>query len=144
MTKIADQTLQALIEAAIDARGRSYSPYSGHAVGAALLANDGEIYAGCNVENAAYPLGFCAEANAIGSMVKGGGTSIRHVVVLGPGDRMCTPCGGCRQQLNEFRGEGDVPVTLCDGNGSILMETTLDALLPHAFGPHNVKTAKGE
>lgn len=144
MTKIADSRLQALIDAALAARGRSYSPYSRHPVGAALLADNGDIYAGCNVENAAYPLGFCAEANAIGNMVMGGGTAVRHVVVLGPGSVMCTPCGGCRQQLNEFSGGGDVAVTLCDSDGKVLKETTLKSLLPDAFGPHNVSDAQQE
>lgn len=136
-------SLKALIDAALAARGQSYSPYSKHPVGAAILADNGEIYSGCNVENAAYPLGFCAEANAIGNMVMGGGKNISHVVVIGPGRAICTPCGGCRQQLNEFAGGGEVAVTLCDGEGKVLKETTLSDLLPDAFGPHNVNGAEG-
>lgn len=140
MKKIADQTLRRMIAAAIDARGRSYSPYSGYAVGAALLTDDGNIHAGCNVENAAYPLGFCAEANAIGTMVASGARRISHVVIAGPNADLCAPCGGCRQQLREFAGDGQMPVTICDVDGEILLETSLQELLPTSFGPEAVNS----
>lgn len=129
-----------LIDAAVAALARAYAPYSKHPVGAAILASDGNIYAGCNVENAAYPLGQCAESTAIGNMVLGGGLAIRHVVVVGPAETACTPCGGCRQKIREFAGEEGAPVTVCDRHGNILLETSSADLLPHAFGPENINT----
>jgi cytidine deaminase len=130
-----------LIEQAVEARSHAYARYSNHPVGVALLADDGQVYRGCNVENAAYPLGFCAEPNAIGSMVLAGGSAIKALVVAGPGHHVCTPCGGCRQQLREFNGGADFPITICDVDGKILLETTLEALLPHSFGPENLSEA---
>ena len=99
-----------LFAAASAARARAHAPYSNYAVGAALLADDGNIYAGCNVENAAFPEGWCAETTAIGQMVMGGAKRIVRAVVVAsridgervPGGRFCTPCGGCRQRLSEF------------------------------------------
>lgn len=140
--KLDEAEMKTLIEAAIAARAQSYSPYSGYAVGVALLADDGTIYAGCNVENAAYPLSFCAEANAIGNMVAAGGRQIVHVVVTGPGTDICTPCGGCRQQIREFASSLDTPVTICDASGAVLLETNIGTLLPNSFGPENLKTPK--
>lgn len=128
-----------VITAAVEAIDRAYAPYSGHPVGAAILANDGNVYAGCNVENAAYPLGQCAEATAIGNMVLGGGSAIEEIVIVGPGDEPCPPCGGCRQKIREFADKNGVPVTVCNRNGDILLETTSAELLPHAFGPENIK-----
>jgi cytidine deaminase len=132
--------LTELIKAAMDARGKAYARYSNHPVGAAILADDRNIYAGCNVENAAYPLGFCAEANAIGNMVMGQGKAIRHIVIAGPGEHLCTPCGGCRQQIREFAGKAGAPVTIVDRTGAVLLETTSVELLPHSFGPENLSS----
>lgn len=133
-----------LIEAAVNALQKAYAPYSNHPVGAALLTDDGKIYAGCNVENAAYPLGQCAEATAIGNMVLGdGGNTIKHVVVVGPSKHECTPCGGCRQKIREFAGASGAPVTICDNQGNILLETHSTDLLPHSFGPENIDKVKG-
>ena len=140
--RINDAEMRKLIDAALAARGQSYSPYSGYAVGASVLATDGTIYAGCNVENAAYPLGFCAEANAIGNMIMGGGSQIVHVVVAGPCSDVCTPCGGCRQQIREFTNAEDTPVTICDADGAIILETNIGALLPNSFGPENLSNAE--
>lgn len=131
-----------LIAAAIAARNNSYSPYSGYAVGSAVLAEDGTVYSGCNVENAAYPLGFCAEANAIGNMIMGGGKKIIHIVVAGPNGDICTPCGGCRQQIREFADFSESPITICDADGGIVLETNIGALLPHSFGPENLNSAE--
>lgn len=144
MKKIDDITLSAMIEAAARARANSYSPYSGFAVGAALLADDGKIYAGCNVENAAYPLGFCAEANAIGNMAMAGGRQIKAVVIAGPNADICAPCGGCRQQLREFVGAEDMPVIICDVEGNLLLETSLSQMLPNSFGPDTVNAVKND
>ncbi len=139
--KIDEAEMKRLIEAAVAARGQSYSPYSGYAVGASLLAEDGVVYAGCNVENAAHPLGFCAEANAIGNMIAGGARQIVHIVITGPGADICTPCGGCRQQIREFASTQDTPITLCNADGAVLMETTIGTLLPDSFGPENLNNA---
>lgn len=142
MKKIDKPTLDALIAAANEARANSYSPYSGYAVGAAVLADDGNIYSGCNVENAAYPLGMCAEANAIGSMAMAGGREIVAAVVAGPNQDLCTPCGGCRQNLREFSGPDDIEIFLCDVDGNVLMETNISTLLPHSFGPDVVNAVR--
>ncbi|MCJ9427685.1 cytidine deaminase [Kordiimonas marina] len=135
-------TLKAMIEAALDARARAYAPYSHHPVGAAILTRGGKIYAGCNVENAAYPLGTCAEGGAISAMVMGGDTAIAHVVVIGPSDTPCTPCGGCRQKIREFSPPEGCKVTVCSKDGEVLIETDSLALLPHSFGPENVHAQK--
>lgn len=131
--------LPELIKAAQEALAKAYAPYSNHPVGAALLADDGQVYSGCNVENAAYPLGACAEAGAIGAMVLAGARSIKHIVIVGPGEVACTPCGGCRQKIVEFAKGQAVPVTVCASDGTPLLETDIKALLPHSFGPANVE-----
>lgn len=131
--------LQQAISQAVGAIENAYAPYSKHPVGSAIIADDGNIYAGCNVENAAYPLGQCAESNAIGNMILNGGRSIVHIVIVGPGVEACTPCGGCRQKIREFAGKKGAPVTVCDRNGAVLLETDSATLLPHAFGPENIE-----
>jgi len=131
-------TLKAMIEAALDARGRAYAPYSNHPVGAAILTRSGKIYAGRNVENAADPLGSCAEGAAVTAMVMGGDPLIAHVVVIGPTDTPCMPCGGCRQKIREFSPPEGSKVTVCGKDGEVLVETDSLALLPHSFGPENV------
>lgn len=138
MKKIDKPLFERMLKAADLARNSAYAPYSNHPVGVALFADDGEVYAGCNVENAAYPLGQCAEATALGQMVMAGGRSVQHVVLSGPGDHPCTPCGGCRQKLREFSGSGEMGITVCSHAGDVLLETTLNDLLPHSFGPENV------
>ncbi len=129
-----------LVEAARAARARAYARYSGYTVGAAVRAASGKIYAGCNVENAAYPLSQCAEANAVAAMVLGGDQEITAVAVAGPGgEAPCTPCGGCRQMLAEF-GDAGVRVHISGPDGE-MMEETLGHLIPHAFGPENLGDA---
>ena len=122
-----------LFAAAEAARARAYAPYSRFTVGAAILADDGKIYAGCNVENAAYPIGNCAEASAIAAMIAGGGKRITRIYITGPGREPVTPCGGCRQRIREFA-DPDTPVT-CQGIDGSPLRTTLGELLPHSFGP---------
>jgi len=78
----------------------AYAPYSRFAVGAAILTDSGNLYKGCNVENAAYPIGVCAEASAISAMIMGGDTKIAAIAVAGHGEALCTPCGGCRAADN--------------------------------------------
>lgn len=125
-----DQTLFAAAEAV---RKNAYAPYSKFQVGAAILADDGKIYAGCNVENAAYPVGNCAEPSAIAAMLAGGGRRIRRIYVTGPGAMPVTPCGGCRQRIREFA-DLDVEVISHGVDGAPLVQT-LGQLLPHSFGP---------
>ena len=127
-----------LIQHAIHIMQRAYAPYSNFQVGAAILCESGKIYSGCNVENAAYPVGSCAEAGAISTMIAGGDNQIKAIAVTGRGDALCTPCGGCRQRIREFA-NGDTPVLICDESG-LRLQTTLEALLPHSFGPDNLHT----
>ena len=122
-----------LFVAAEAVRARAYAPYSRFQVGVAILADDGKIYSGCNIENAAYPIGNCAEASAIAAMVAGGGKRIRRVYVTGPGAVPVTPCGGCRQRLREFA-DLDV-VVISHGVDGAPLPQTLGQLLPHSFGP---------
>jgi cytidine deaminase len=129
-------TLDALFTAAKAAQSRAYVPYSRFHVGSAILADDGKVYAGCNVENAAYPSGTCAEAGAIAAMILGGGTAIREIVVIGDGAGLCTPCGNCRQRIREFA-KPDVPVHVAGPEG-IRRSFTLADLLPASFGPDNL------
>lgn len=127
-----------LIEAALAARERAHAPYSGFKVGAALRAADGRIYAGCNVENAAYPEGTCAEAGAIAAMVLGGGGRIAEIVVAAVSDDPVPPCGGCRQKIAEFADPG-TPVVMAGPEGE-RARTTLGALLPGSFGSAHMGT----
>ncbi len=122
-----------LLEAAIAARENAYAPYSNFKVGAAIGTTDRSVFAGCNVENAAYPLGQCAEGNAIAAMVSAGGKTITGIVVVGQGDEPCMPCGGCRQRLAEFA-KGSTPVLIYSLRKKVVT-TTLGDLLPQAFGP---------
>ncbi len=94
--------IEDLISKAKKAHQRSYAPYSKFHVGAAILADDGRLYAGCNVENAAYPQGLCAEAGAISAMICGGGKSIETILIYSEAERPIYPCGGCRQKISEF------------------------------------------
>ena len=125
-----------LLSAARDAQARAHAPYSRFRVGAAVLDETGRIHAGCNVENAAYPLGTCAETLAIGTMVRDGGKSVRALLVLGDGEKLVTPCGGCRQRLREFAADA-TPVLVADRE-RVRAQFTLGALLPESFGPENL------
>lgn len=116
--------------------GRAHAPYSKFHVGAALRAEDGTVYGGCNVENAAYPQGWCAEASAIAALIGAGRRRIVEAVVIGGGEALCTPCGGCRQKLREFAGD-DLPIHVCGPEGW-RRTLTLGELLPLSFGPHNL------
>jgi cytidine deaminase len=133
------QTLQALLDAARAARLRAYAPYSRFQVGAAVLDEQGRIHAGCNVENAAYPQGVCAEAAALAAMVLAGGRHALGLLVAGEGFAPVTPCGGCRQKLREFAAAG-TPVWVADMQG-VQRRFTVDELLPHGFGPEHLAAA---
>ena len=124
------------ITAAIAAREAAYAPYSKFRVGAAALAESGTIYTGCNVENAAYPEGICAEAAAIAAMVTAGERRLVEIAVAGAGDQLCTPCGGCRQKIREF-GADTTAVLVCGPEG-LRRRFTLGDLLPASFGPDNL------
>ena len=130
------QDLKALFDAAAAARTRAYAPYSTYQVGAAVRAASGRVYAGCNVENAAYPVGTCAEAGAVAAMLLGGDRVIAEVLVMGDGPADCTPCGACRQRLREFSSDA-VKVHIADPQ-RIRRALTLGQLLPHSFGPDNL------
>ena len=134
-----DTDIDELVSAAIAAMDKAYTPYSNFPVGAALRGDSGVIYAGCNVENAAYPVGQCAEANAIGAMVAAGLQRIQAVLVIGgrPGDdALCTPCGACRQRIREFA-PPEAPIYICGPEG-LRRRETLATLLPLSFGPENL------
>ncbi len=127
-----------LFAAASRARERAHAPYSGFRVGAALRTASGQVYAGANVENASYPQGWCAETSAIAQMIVAGDTEITEVLVLAEGERLCTPCGGCRQKLAEFA-RPDTPVLVAGPDG-VRAQFTLGELLPHGFGLDRVST----
>jgi cytidine deaminase len=122
-----------LLQAALRARDNAHAPYSGFKVGAAVRCRDGRVFAGCNVENVAYPQGTCAEAGAVAAMVAAGGTEIAEVLVVAGGPELVTPCGGCRQKLAEFAMPA-TPVILADLGGE-RARSTVGQLLPGAFGP---------
>ena len=125
-----------LMTAARAALLNAYAPYSRHRVGAAVRGGSGAVYAGCNVENAAYPQGTCAEAGAVAALVLAGESKLTEVLVIGETAALCTPCGGCRQRLWEF-GAAETPVHVCGPEG-LRRTTTLGKLLPFAFGPGNL------
>ena len=127
-----------LVEAAIAARKKAHAPYSKFYVGAAMRDEMGRVHAGANMENAAYPQGWCAECSAIAHLIMAGGKRIAEVAVLGNGDALCTPCGGCRQKIREFA-SGEVKIHCCTEQGVLLKTFTLNELLPASFGPENLK-----
>jgi len=126
-----DDDLEALFRAAKSVRERAHAPYSRFQVGAAIRSTAGHVYVGCNVENASYPEGWCAETSAIAQMIAAGDSAVDEVVVVAAGDRLCTPCGGCRQRLAEFSG----PETRIHAAGlqGIEKSFTMRDLLPEAF-----------
>ncbi len=126
-----------LIAAAKAARLKAYAPYSKFLVGAAVRDENGKIHGGCNIENAAYPQGWCAETSAIAAMIMSGGKAIAEMAVIGTGDLLCTPCGGCRQKIREFA-KGSVKIHICGEDGKLKQTFTLDELLPASFGPENL------
>ncbi|NQV98814.1 MAG: cytidine deaminase [Rhodospirillales bacterium] len=128
-----DDQLFRCAEASMD---RAYAPYSHFKVGAAVRGRNGKVYGGCNVENAAYPQGCCAEASAISAMVLDGEQVIDEVCIVGAGEALVTPCGGCRQRIREFAGD-EIVVHICGPEG-LRKSFTLGELLPASFGPQNL------
>lgn len=136
---LSDEERSRLLDAAKRVAGRAYCPYSHFRVGAAVITVQGEIFAGCNVENASYGLTICAERNAIFQAVAAlhseGSPRLRAVLVYTPTSTPTAPCGACRQVINEFGGDCEI-VCLCDGTAEI--HSSLRELLPHSFGPRNL------
>ena len=122
-----------LINAAREARKNAYDRYSNYSVGAAIVDDRGHLHVGCNIENAAYPLGSCAEAGAIAAMVQQGGKRIVKIAVVGGSGEIgpCTPCGGCRQRIREFA-DNDTMILAIDDSGE-WQEFSIGALLPASF-----------
>ena len=120
-----------LIEEAKSARLKAHAPYSKFLVGAAMRDEYGRVHGGCNIENASYPQGWCAEPSAISALVMAGGRKITEIAVMGNGATLCTPCGGCRQKIAEFAGQ-EVRVTLCTTDGKEKVMTVAE-LLPGVF-----------
>ena len=129
-------TKQELIQAAVSMQEKAYCPYSSFPVGAALECADGTVFTGCNVENAAFSPGICAERTAVAKAVSEGHRDFVRLAVAGRGKDFCTPCGVCRQVLEEFAPKLEI---LCvSGTGEVL-ETNLEELLPHGFGPKSLE-----
>ena len=128
---------EGLFAAAVRVQPLAYVPYSRFKVGAAILADDGVVYPGCNVEYAAYPSGSCAEQGAISAMIAGGGRRIMAILVVGDGEVLVTPCGACRQRIREFAGP-ETPVAIAGADG-IRQMFSLSELLPASFGPDNLR-----
>jgi cytidine deaminase len=125
-----------LQQAARTVQARAYAPYSEFAVGAALRTPAGHVFVGCNVENAAFPQGTCAEAGAIAAMVAAGERAIAVLVTVADGETLATPCGGCRQKIREFAVPGTVVHVA--GPEGVRTTYTMDELLPDSFGPENL------
>ncbi len=136
MSKSAEGALAELFAAAKAAQANAYAPYSRFKVGAALRTQSGAVYSGCNVENAAYPEGSCAEAGAIAAMAVGGERRIAEILVIGDGAALCTPCGGCRQRIREFA-DASTLIHIAGPEG-VRTKLTLGELLPESFGPDHL------
>jgi cytidine deaminase len=130
--------VQALVAAARSARDRAYAPYSGFAVGAALLTADGSVVTAGNVENASYSLAICAERAAVAAAVADGHLELAAIAVAGPGPDPVTPCGACRQVLRELPPGPGLVVLAAGEEGDRVLRTTVGELLPRSFGPENL------
>lgn len=136
-TKPDSEMVARLMDAAMRAAENAYVPYSNFPVGAALLTERGHIVTGCNVENASYPITNCAERVAIGSAVAAGARTIRAVAVYAPRVETVTPCGACRQAINEFKPASDeLWMIFNSSDGPFLVP--FSEILPRAFGPHDL------
>ena len=124
------------IAATKEAMSKAYVPYSNYPVGALIVTDNGNTYSGCNVENASFPLGNCAEASAIASMVIGGEKKIKTIYVMTKNDEGGIPCGGCRQRIREFSDE-NTQIIMCSPDG-VQQRINLAKLLPNSFGPEHL------
>jgi cytidine deaminase len=130
--------IQALFRAAEAVRSRAHAPYSAFRVGAAIRSETGRVHVGCNVENAAYPVGTCAEAGAIAAMIAAGDRSITAIAVGGSGPEPCMPCGACRQRIAEFA-QNDT-IVYCFGNDSkVYVRASAMSLLPLSFSCRDLR-----
>lgn len=138
MTLELDQTLiDRMLDEARLAAAHAYAPYSNFPVGACILTAEGDLVRGANIENASYPLSICAERVAINTAAANGVRTVVAVAVTAPRAFRASPCGGCRQVLNEFKPSAGTMTVILDGvDGPVV--TTLDALLPDAFGPRDL------
>lgn len=125
-------TYEELMQIAIEASKKSYSPYSKFPVGACVMCDDGSIYSGCNFENSSFGMTICAERNAIGSAIAEGKRKIKAVAIYSPNQQNCAPCGACRQVMHEFC-DNDEDVDIILQNGDELKIYTLAQLLPESF-----------
>jgi cytidine deaminase len=140
MKRMTEQQIDQLVAAAEAARENAYAPYSGFAVGAAVMVDDGQVFAGCNVENASYGLGVCAERHAVAAAVAAGCRTILGLAVVTAASPPAAPCGACRQVLAEF---GDYPVVLANPEG-VREITSVSRLLPSAFDRETLERARQE
>lgn len=124
-----------LIKIAIQARDKSYSPYSNFKVGAALLTKSGKVFTGCNIESASYTPTICAERTALAKSVSEGYTDFYKIAIVGSFDKISYPCGVCRQFLREF---SEDLIVICAKNENEYKEYTLNQLLPNSFGPEDL------
>jgi cytidine deaminase len=129
-----EETRRSLITMAHEARKRAYAPYSHYRVGAALLASNGAMFAGCNIENAAYSPTICAERVAVFKAISEGAMNFEAMAVATSNGGIC--CGVCRQVLREFA--PDIYVIAIDEHDAVTFEGSLQELLPHSFGPENL------
>jgi cytidine deaminase len=129
--------VQELFDAAVAVQANAHVPYSHFPVGAAVRSATGRVYVGCNVENAAYPQGLCAEASAIAAMVSAGERELAVVLTVCDGDMLSTCCGGCRQKIREFA----TPATVIHSAGpeGVRRSYSIEELLPDSFGPENLE-----
>lgn len=126
-----EELFRRLYEAACEAMSRAYAPYSHFPVGAAILGDDGQIYSGCNVENAAFLAGLCAECGALGDMIRQGATEIRAFIAVNSHKEVIVPCGRCRQMLSEFT-DPDTPFAMPGG------VVPFKEVLPFSFSPDDL------
>ena len=124
------------IKATKEAMSKAYVPYSNYPVGALIVTNNGNTYSGCNVENASYPLGNCAEASAIASMILGGEKKIKTIYIMTKNDEGGIPCGGCRQRIREFS-DSNTQIMMCSPDG-VPQRINLCEHLPNSFGPEHL------
>jgi len=124
------------VAATKEAMNKAYVPYSNYPVGALIVTKEGNTYSGCNVENASYPLGNCAESSAIASMILAGEKNIKMIYVMSQNEQGGCPCGGCRQRIREFS-DIDTQVILCSPSG-VQQRLLLADLLPNSFGPEHL------
>jgi cytidine deaminase len=134
--EVKEMTYEKLIEAAITAREKAYAPYSGFKVGAALLAEDGQVYTGCNVENASYSHTICAERAAVFNAVSAGARNFKAIAIVSEGEIPASPCGGCRQVLAEF--SPGMRVLMANTKGQVVASTVRE-LLPLHFDANFLK-----